>query len=391
MLVHLKEVIYNDFEKNKNYFYNNCDLVIFDLSENDLVRILNNDIFETKLIEIFNKFLNNKYYYFKSKIEGNSSSLILMGKDLNFIVKQLYPQYLNYLIKNENKYFLYLIIEDIKKKYKDKEFIISIKELFKDFNIQNKILSSLYCRHCNEINFHALAQNIYNSYTINNKDYTTHAKEIKIDFKKESNLDKLSHRMKVYEFIDYVNDKKPQSFMFEDIKEIMKISLQITQEYKALREEYLIINSYLTKYEIDNSAEIILGGKIENWDAKIIFEDKEIILEITQATSSYDNKLREALVNTIGDTYKGLSLKYRYMYQKELNEFPKKIIDAIEKKHKKNYKDNRILLVMVLFELAYFEENIIKYWINTLKKRTEKGDFREIILVINENNFFKIH
>lgn len=344
-----------------------------------------------KLIEIFNKLIDSKYYYFKAKIKADSSSLILSGKDLNFVIKKFYSHYLNYLEKSEGKYFIYLIIENKKKSLQNKELFSQIKNLFKEFNIRNRVLSSIYCKYCDEINFHALAQNIYNSYEINDKDYEAIVKNIKNEFKKESNLDKLPSKIKISVFQNYVDNQIHNDISLNSIKEVTKQLLQITEEYKQFREEFCLINSYITKYEIDKNCEICIGGKKEIWDAKILLPNEEIILEVTQATSSIDYLLRRASSSLKTPSYKELSLKYRSLYQEELNEFPEMIIKAIEKKHQKKYDDNRVLLVMVLFEMAYLEKEIVKNWITELKEKTQKCSFKEIILVINENNFFKIH
>lgn len=387
----LKNQIIDNFEKTKNYFYANCELIIFDLSKNYLIKILNNKQFELKLIKIFNRLIDGKYYYFKAKIKADSSSLILMGKDLDFVIKNLYSHYQSYLEKSEGKYFIYLIIENKKKSLQNKELFSQIKNLFKEFNIRNKVFSSIYCKYCDEINFHALAQNIYDSYRINDKDYKTIVKDIKNEFKEESNLSKLPSKIKIYEFQKYVDNQIYNDVSLNTIKEVTKQLIQITEEYKQLREEFYLINSYITKYGIDKNCEICIGGKKEIWDAKILLPNEEIILEVTQATSSIDYLLRGALSSLRTSSYKELSLKYRSLHQEELNEFPEMIIKAIEKKHQKRYDDNRVLLVMVLFEMAYLEEKIVAYWITELKEKTQKGSFKEIILVINENNFFKIH
>ena len=74
----------------------------------------------------------------------------------------------------------------------------------------------------------------------------------------------------------------------------------------------------------------------------------------------------------------------------EIDSIPSKIVEVINKKHQKNYSDNRILLVIVQSEYVYQgEEYIIQEILKEVKAKTEKGNFDEILLLCDKR-FYSI-
>ena len=62
-------------------------------------------------------------------------------------------------------------------------------------------------------------------------------------------------------------------------------------------------------------------------------------------------------------------------------QFPKVIIDAIKKKHAKRYTDKRTLIVAVDGDYTGQNDAIIEGWLETIRKETSLGAFKEILLV----------
>ena len=167
--------------------------------------------------------------------------------------------------------------------------------------------------------------------------------------------------------------------------------MQHEVEYKNLREEYIAIKSYILYSKMNQDNKIILGKETEPWDAKINLENGHlIILEVTQAIPKNEHMTRQSL-STRGHGYQGFSLKLRTIHQEGMDSFPKPIIDAIEKKHRKKYPEPRILLVVVLAEFAYNSQFVLDEWLLEVRKKTTLGNFKEIWLVIDAKKLYRIH
>lgn len=383
----LKKIVYDRITEVQKKFDENCQLIIFNLAGNDIETILCNSALDSEFRKILKDLKKNHdlnaFYYFKSKIDEATGSCIA-NMSMACFINELFPPLNKFFIESTKTYFLYLIIE-YKNHIKvniDSEVIEKIETLFDQFSVKNKTISTTYNKN-SEILFHAIYQNIYEAYDRNNDKYSKYERVDKQLF------ESFESPMKIKNFINEINQFVRNITDVNAILDYVEFQMQSSSELKSLREEYIVIKNFIECHHINKNQDIFLGNNTEQWDAKIKLKTEDLILEITQAVPSDEHLTREHLT-LYGEGHKGFSLKLRTKHQEGLNEFPHKIIEAIERKHKKNYDDNRILIVVVLSEFAYEEENIIKYWIRTLSQNTTKGKFKEVWLSIDTSIFYKL-
>lgn len=384
-----EELIYKKISDAQQKFESNCEIIIFDFSNNDIVNILNNEFLDKEFEDIIKIFENlnifKHIYFFKDKIKKEETSGLCPGKSVDWLISKFYPELEKYFYESDGKYFLYIIVEYKKERVyfqACKNLILSLKKLFKLYNIHNRIFSSLYCRNCEKVSFHLICKGIYFSYKLD---------DIKIpryDKPQKEILREVPSKLKIKDFFEYVNQSVND--IYNDLQEVANFQLQTDNKFKKLREEYLAIVSYLIYLKIDENNEIFLGKEKEMWDAKVLSTDNEIIIEVTQASADNEHITRVVLSQRLYG-YKGFSLYLRTIHQKGMNQFPNKIIEAINKKHDKNYNDNRVLIVSVLLEFAYEEIDIIMYWVKVLRQETFKGTFKEIWLALDAEQLIQLH
>ena len=227
---------------------------------------------------------------------------------------------------------------------------------------------------------HLLSQNIY--YTYNHKDNFNFEKP------KKELLREIKSPLKIENFINYVDDYIIK--VSNNLEYSLNFLLQPNEKFKNLREEYFIINEFIKFRKIDKNKNIYLGKKSENWDAKINYNNENLIIEVTQAIPDNEHLTRRVLAQNMYGL-KCFSLNLRQIYQDGLNSFPNKIVEVINKKHEKNYNDNRILIVGILNEFAYDEADIMDYWIEYLEQNTEKRNFKEIWIGFDFLGFYRLH
>lgn len=227
---------------------------------------------------------------------------------------------------------------------------------------------------------HLLSQNIY--YTYNHKNNFNFEKP------KKELLREIKSPLKIENFINYVDDYIIK--VSNNLEYSSNFLLQPNEKFKNLREEYFIINEFIKFRKIDKNKNIYLGKKSENWDAKINYNNENLIIEVTQAIPDNEHLTRIVLAQNMYGL-KCFSLNLRQIYQDGLNSFPNKIVEVINKKHEKNYNDNRILIVGILNEFAYDEADIMDYWIEYLEQNTEKRNFKEIWIGFDFLGFYRLH
>lgn len=189
---------------------------------------------------------------------------------------------------------------------------------------------------------------------------------------------------------DFIHGMRANAqFLANNLFEITAFARHDRRDYKYMREECLPLLAYLKHFNIEMDATITVPKERGEWDGRIRRRDKEdLIIEVTQALPSEAHWFREAM--TAGFRWK-LSLEERTRHQKGIDEFPTPIIDAIARKHCKNYKDSRILLVSIMGEYTDEDDAIIDEWLKDVRRRTEIGAFSFIYLVeLARYKLFKI-
>ncbi|MCF9045740.1 hypothetical protein [Acinetobacter nectaris] len=219
----------------------------------------------------------------------------------------------------------------------------------------------------------------------------THPPKDKTYQKEDLNLNALRDEIYVLEFKNIINE-------FLSLNSDAGMSYRhapdgfFTNKYRSnkyLREELIPTQYFIIHKKISDTSKIKFGVEQENFDAKIINykENIEIILEITLACPENDHKLF-SLLQQAGISH--LPMKTMSQLKNEIDSIPSKIVEVINKKHQKNYSDNRILLVIVQSEYVYQgEEYIIQEILKEVKAKTEKGNFDEILLLCDKR-FYSI-
>ncbi|MCH2559499.1 MAG: hypothetical protein MK005_19670 [Alcanivorax sp.] len=148
---------------------------------------------------------------------------------------------------------------------------------------------------------------------------------------------------------------------------------------KYLREEFVPLLGFIRARKISGEAYIKLGVQDENYDAKIVDNEEELIIEITLGAPKYDYLY---LTATKSNGASVLPLKVLAHLKKEMDSLAGRIILSIEKKHNKNYEDERLLLVVVQSEYTYQNEAIVvDEVLREVRGSISRGNFKEIVLM----------
>lgn len=169
-----------------------------------------------------------------------------------------------------------------------------------------------------------------------------------------------------------------------------------SREDKYLHEKYLAIQAVVRHKGYSDDIEIELGNEKEQWDARISGTD---LFEVVQALPRDEHVIRKSVAGgkveffvPVDDPIEGESRSVplddrnaRIMIQLNHSsnhlQYPGVIIDAIEKKHDKQYTDRRILVVVFDGDYSFERDDIIDGWLIEIRGRTNQGKFDEILLV----------
>lgn len=394
----LTKLVIEGKEENQIDFYKKCNLIVLEIPgiPIKIMGLEKSKVFNRKFKEIMNhvKQTNSskikKIYHFDDILNNSiKNSEIIPTISMGEYINSFFPNYGKYFNKIKSEFFRYVVVEFLTEQNDEREYIIDLicehfsilSNIFKvDINIFNNYRNKDY------IDFHATCQGIYSSYKINEKKQSYKKDDFTIDEKIEDVTDKL----KIKDFIEYVNNAICKIYSGNNPLHVTKFFLQQELEYKNLREEYIAIKSYLLHSKANQDNIIFLGKETKQWDAKINLSDEQLIIEVTQAIPKNEHMTRQSL-SINGHGYKGFSLKLRTLHQEGMDSFPEPIIDAIEKKHKKQYPESRILLVVVLFEFAYYSQLVLHEWLIEIRKKAILGNFKEIWLVVDAEKLYRIY
>lgn len=150
---------------------------------------------------------------------------------------------------------------------------------------------------------------------------------------------------------------------------------------KYLREEFIPLFYFLKSTKISDDILVKLGVQDENYDAKLTGKGCELIIEITMACPKNDY----LLMSIVSRSFHGrFPLKTMAYLKKEIDSIPSKIIESIQKKHDKDYKDERVLLVVVQPDYTYQNEDyIIEEIVREVRESmvSGRGNFIEIFVL----------
>lgn len=154
---------------------------------------------------------------------------------------------------------------------------------------------------------------------------------------------------------------------------------------KLLREEFIPLKYFIKKFNISDKDTIHLGFERLNYDACFTSFDKnnKTIVEITAAIPKEDHLLLSLFKQS---PFLRFPVKNQHKLKLYKDSIPEKIINAIDKKHEKNYPQGRILIVTLPLEYVYQgEEYIIDEIVNEVSHNCikGKGGFSKILLLCN--------
>lgn len=169
-----------------------------------------------------------------------------------------------------------------------------------------------------------------------------------------------------------------------------------TREDKYLREEYIAIQAVARHKRYPGHTTIELGDEREKWDARIAESD---LFEVVQALPANEHVIRRSVAGgearvmaPVSDPEPGEPAELpitgplaRFLIQTEHAydhlQFPRVIVEAIEKKHGKKYADERTLIVVFDGDYSFEEDRIVHGWIDEIGRQTHRGTFKEVLLV----------
>lgn len=169
-----------------------------------------------------------------------------------------------------------------------------------------------------------------------------------------------------------------------------------TREDKYLREEYLAIQSVIRHQGYPGQATIELGDEREKWDARIA---GTYLFEVVQALPTNEHVIRRSVAGgearvmvPVMDAEPGEPAELpitgplaKFLIQAEHAydhlQFPRVIIEAIEKKHGKQYADERTLVVVFDGDYSFEDDRIIDGWVEKVRRQSHRGTFKEVLLV----------
>lgn len=145
-----------------------------------------------------------------------------------------------------------------------------------------------------------------------------------------------------------------------------------TRDDKYLREEYLPLLAVVKHKKIADTEQIELGQEKEPWDARIGGHD---LYEVTQALPEKEHEQRREIAAG------GQSPFTMFVHAADALQFPGVIVDAIEKKHAKEYQDARSLVVVFGGDYSSEDDEVVHHWMSLIRRQTTRGAFKEILLV----------
>jgi len=175
---------------------------------------------------------------------------------------------------------------------------------------------------------------------------------------------------------------------------------------KYLREEYPPILAVVRAQNLPDSDTIELGNETQPWDARVNGID---VYEVIQALPEKEHEVRKAIVgdartmvdvhnpepgqpNKLPATGAAAQMILLLEHANDHLQFPNVIVDAINKKHKKGYADNRTLIVAVDGDYTGEDDGVIEEWLDRIRTETTLGNFKEIFLVeVARLKVFRIH
>ncbi|KJF86886.1 hypothetical protein [Photobacterium phosphoreum] len=150
---------------------------------------------------------------------------------------------------------------------------------------------------------------------------------------------------------------------------------------KYLREEFIPLFQFVKARGVSEDAYIKLGIQSENYDAKITDNENELIIEVTSGAPKNDFSY---FIATRNNGISVLPLKVLAHLKREIDSLAERIILSINKKHDKNYDDERTLLVTVPLEYTYQNEAIvIDEVLKEVKSSVQVRKFKEIVLMFD--------
>lgn len=397
----LKPFIAKEFKEQEKHFFDNSSLIAFKLNKNPILEIglKNSMIINDQIVEQIKNIKQDIYvksiYYFKETFDLHATAPDIIPRiPLYKYCEKIFPELLNSFSKVAGRFFIFIIIEfnfDISIKSKRTtvtNLAGNTSKILRCFFPETKTYISNSCGN-NTINLLALNHGIYASYQLNsqNNKKKDNAIEQELVFSPFENC------YTIKGFIEQVKSEIPKIGIggYENLLKLHHFTAQTNRFYKYLREEYVVLMKYILYRKFNVNSEIRLGVEKEQWDAIISSNDYEEIVEITQALPNREHETRQALLEKPLHGYKGFSLKLRTIHQQGLDSYPKPIIDAITKKHQRNYPTPRVLIIVVLAEFAYNKAFILQEWIKEINKATTIGNFKKIYIAIDAMQFYELH
>lgn len=264
-----------------------------------------------------------------------------------------------------------------------KTICCEIISLFENFHLEQFI----YCienvdKRNAFIDFCGIVFQVYRSYMANSKTMEKQKffkeeyqgkQTVKIDVKNECTVQEFSND------IDSICTK-----LWTNLEAISELTYESTGEYKEFREELYVIYNYIRYYVTDINTKIVLCRKKATWDAKI----GDDIIEVTLAVYEKEHTIRKSMLNF---GLSGLSLKEKTIDYLGKDSIISIILDAVQRKIEKHYKDNRILIVATEGEfLEYFYEymdSVIEY----LKAKISMQDEFSKIYLFLDKKFYQLY
>lgn len=389
------DFIKKDRKSKEHEFFKNCDLITIKFRGHP-IEILGAEknfelckLIETEISKMKTSFIGSlsEVYFFESAIVGSERYKgIQPSVSMDEYIRSYHKELLGYHKLYTGKVFRYFVIEykasDSDKKITTK-IMSKIRNIYQKFSIKTTFYNSNIDQ--NQASYHANYHGIPTSYELN---FKSNDRIEKIEV--EQKIKKPNPSMSIVNFLNYVSEST-RSIYNSGAIHASKFLLQDEREYKYLREEYIILSTYILKVKSDNiKGEIRLGEEKERWDANITIGNETEIIEITQSLPIAEHETRKALAFNMHG-YKGMCLKLRTKHQRGLDCFCQKTIKTINAKHDKNYPEPRVLLVGILSEFMVENPDIISLSISHIKNSTSKGEFSSIYLVLDGRSCIKIH
>lgn len=198
--------------------------------------------------------------------------------------------------------------------------------------------------------------------------------------------------MTINEFFDMINEEAVNRMELQRYADYVR---QKSRLDKYLREEHLPILAVMRDKRLPGSGTIELGNETQDWDARINGTD---LFEVVQALPEKEHEIRRSLVGDAKTTLEvsdpepgeptalpvtGVTAQMilQIQHANDHLQFPRVIVEAIEMKHAKKYKDRRTLIVAVDGDYTGESDVVIDAWLPIIRQGTKLGAFNEILLV----------